>query len=68
MPIYKKKKVTGIEEDVNDYFEDSYTQYLDAMLDNNAPPWEVKKALKIYFKEKLAQVDDTVDYIFSDDY
>lgn len=68
MPIYKKKKVTGIEEDVNDYFEDSYTQFLDAMLENNVSPMKVKKALKIYFKEKLAQVDDTVDYIYSDDY
>jgi len=68
MPIYKRKKVSGMEEDISDYFEDSYTQYLDAMLDNNVSPNLIKKALKIYFKEKLAQVDDTVDYIYSDDY
>ena len=68
MPIYKRKKVSGIEEDINDYFEESYTQFLNDMLDNNVSPMKVKKSLKIYFKEKLAQVDDVVDYVYSDDY
>ena len=68
MPIYKRKKVSGMEEDLDGYFEDAYTEYLNSVLDNNIDPRLVKKALKIYFSSKLTQVDDTVDFIYSDEY
>ena len=58
------KKMGSFDLDIEGFFQNSYEELLQEALESGVTAAQIKRELKVYFKDMLKQVDDTVDYVY----